>query len=88
MDTAVILEVKKLLALGESSNEHEAKLAIFRAQELLAKHKLPLKEIKEYQYAKINVIENKTEHKVCLFHIKTLINFMNNYYLITNNITV
>lgn len=58
MDTAIISKIKKLLALGESSNEHEAKLAMLKAQELLAKHKISLKEIEDYQ--DINVIEGKT----------------------------
>lgn len=58
MDTSVILKIKKLLALGESSNEHEAKLAMLKAQELLAKHKISLKEMNEYQ--EVNVVEGKT----------------------------
>ncbi len=41
----IIDKVKKLLALSESPNEHEAKLALQRAQELLQKHNLTTKDI-------------------------------------------
>ena len=47
MDTKVIEKIQKLLALSESSNENEAHAAMLRAQALLAKHKLSLKEVKE-----------------------------------------
>ncbi|WP_072743159.1 DUF2786 domain-containing protein [Sporanaerobacter acetigenes] len=59
MNENIILRIKKLLALSESSNEHEAKVAMLKAQELLVKHKLSIKEIKEYK--EINVIEEKTD---------------------------
>lgn len=49
MDRNIVEKIKKLLALSESSNEHEAKLAMLKAQELLAKHKLSLKEVKEFK---------------------------------------
>lgn len=38
-------KIKKLLRLSNSSNENEAKLAIQKAQELLAKHKLSLSDV-------------------------------------------
>ncbi|CAH2213257.1 DUF2786 domain-containing protein [Tepidibacter aestuarii] len=60
MENKIISKIKKLFALSESSNENEAKVALIKAQELLAKHKLSIKEIKEYQDTKTNVIENKT----------------------------
>lgn len=49
MDTKIIEKIKKLLALGESSNENEAKVAMLKAQELLAKHKLSMKEVKKFK---------------------------------------
>lgn len=58
VETNIILRIKKLLALSESSNENEAKLALLKAQELLIKHKLSLKEIEEHK--NIDVIEGKT----------------------------
>ncbi|WMM26685.1 DUF2786 domain-containing protein [Tissierella sp. MB52-C2] len=58
MDTTIVLRIKKLLALSESSNEYEAKSAMLKAQELLVKHKISLKEIEEHK--DINVIEGKT----------------------------
>lgn len=60
MKNKIINKIKKLLALSESSNEHEAKVALIKSQELLIKHKLSIKDIKEYKDIKINVIENKT----------------------------
>ena len=42
MDEKLIEKIKKLLALSESSNENEAKIAMLKAQELLAKHKLSI----------------------------------------------
>jgi uncharacterized protein YoaH (UPF0181 family) len=49
LDTKVVEKIQKLLALGESSNEHEAQLSMLKAQELLAKHKLSLKEVSEFK---------------------------------------
>jgi hypothetical protein len=49
MDEKIIVKVQKLLALSESSNENEAQLSLLKAQELLAKHKLSLKEVKEFK---------------------------------------
>lgn len=59
MDKNIIIKIKKLLALSESSNEHEAKLAMLKAQELLAKNKLSMKEINGYK--NINVTEERTD---------------------------
>lgn len=49
MDIKLIEKIKKLLALSESSNKHEAESALLKAQELLAKHKLSIKEVKEFK---------------------------------------
>ena len=48
MNNKIVEKIQKLLALSESSNEHEAQLSMLKAQELLAKHKLSLKEVKEF----------------------------------------
>ena len=45
MKSAVIEKVKKLLALANSSNEHEAALAASHAQRLLAEHNLAMADI-------------------------------------------
>ncbi len=58
MEDTIILRIKKLLALSESSNEYEAKVAMLKAQELLVKHKISLKEIEEHK--NINVTEGET----------------------------
>lgn len=44
-NTAVIEKIKKLLALANSSNEHEAALAAGHAQRLLAEHNLAMADI-------------------------------------------
>ncbi len=58
MEDNIILRIKKLLALSENSNEYEAKVSMLKAQELLVKHKLSLKEIEDHK--DINVIEGTT----------------------------
>ena len=40
-------KIKKLLALAESSNEHEAKAALLKAKELMAEHKLSEMDVKD-----------------------------------------
>ena len=47
MNNKIVDKIRKLLALSESSNEHEAKLAMLKAQELLAKHKMTLKDVED-----------------------------------------
>ncbi|WP_142413086.1 DUF2786 domain-containing protein [Hathewaya massiliensis] len=59
MDIKVVEKIKKLLALSESNNEHEAKASLLKAQELLAKHKLSLKEVKEFK-----IYNNSIKEKV------------------------
>ncbi|SFR07108.1 DUF2786 domain-containing protein [Desulfoscipio geothermicus] len=61
MDTKLIEKIQKLLALSESSNRHEAELAMLKAQELLAKNKLSLKEVKEFKTFSSAIKENITK---------------------------
>jgi hypothetical protein len=49
LDNKIVEKIQKLLALSESSNENEAQLSMLKAQELLAKHKLSLEEVKEFK---------------------------------------
>ena len=56
MENKVIDKIKKLMALSKSSNEHEAQLAMTRAQELLLKHHLTMDDIKDKE-AGLKVIE-------------------------------
>lgn len=46
IDQNIIEKINKLLALGQSPNEHEAKLAMINAQKLLTKHNLSMHDIK------------------------------------------
>ncbi len=49
MSEELIEKIQKLLSLSESSNEHEAKVAMLKAQELLAKHKLSMQEVTSFK---------------------------------------
>lgn len=49
MNIKIVEKIQKLLALSKSSNENEAQLSLLKAQELLVKHKLSLKEVKEFK---------------------------------------
>lgn len=49
MDNQVVDKIKKLLSLSESSNENEARAAMLKAQALLIKHKLSMKEVQDYK---------------------------------------
>ena len=42
-------KIKKLLALAESPNEHEAKAALLKARQLMAEHKLMEAEVKDVE---------------------------------------
>ena len=55
-------KIAKLLALAESPNENEAKLALLKARKLMAKHKLSEKDIE---------ITSKRNVKKHFFHSKT-----------------
>ena len=57
MDIKLVERIKKLLALSQSSNENEAHLAILKAQMLLAKHKLTMKEVNEFKINNSSVKE-------------------------------
>jgi len=60
LNNKLIVKIQKLLALSESSNKHEAELCMLKAQELLAKHKLSLKEIKEHKIFNSAIKEKRT----------------------------
>ena len=61
MDEKLVKKIQKLLALSESNNEHEAQLAMLKAQELLIKHKLSLKDVKEFKTYNDSIKEKKTK---------------------------
>jgi len=60
----IIIKIKKLLALSKSSNEYEAQNAITKAQMLMVKHKLSMKEIDNCNDNQIVIKNNKTGIKV------------------------
>lgn len=55
MQENIIIKIKKLLTLSESSNENEAKVAMLKAQELLVKHKLTMKDINNLEVEDIKI---------------------------------
>ncbi|KAB3535652.1 DUF2786 domain-containing protein [Alkaliphilus pronyensis] len=59
MNAKIVEKIKKLLALSESSNEYEAQLSMLKAQELLVRHKLSLKEVRESK-----IYDSKIKEKV------------------------
>ncbi|CAA7602008.1 Domain of unknown function DUF2786 [Acididesulfobacillus acetoxydans] len=61
MDAKIIEKIKKLLALSQSSNSYEAELAMLKAQELLVKHKLSLKAVKEFTAVNSDIKDNVTQ---------------------------
>ena len=46
-------KIKKLLALAESPNEHEAKAALLKARQLMAEHKITELELKDVEKQKV-----------------------------------
>ena len=62
----VVEKIQKLLALANSSNEHEAKLAAQKATELLTKHNLSLQDIavSERDYCAVHFAGNKSRKAV------------------------
>lgn len=60
----IIERVKKLLALANSSNENESESAMLKAQELMAKHKLQMKDISIEEKSKVIDEESNFEYTV------------------------
>ena len=52
-------KIRKLLALSESDNEHEAKAALLKAKMLMAQHKISEKELDELQSKKVKQINTQ-----------------------------
>ena len=56
----LIEKIKKLLSLSESNNENESKVAMIKAQELLIKHKLSMKEVTDFKISNNKIEDKKT----------------------------
>jgi len=56
-DQKIIDRVRKLRALGESTNQHEAELAIARANELMEKHQLSMTDVEVRDIDKSQIIK-------------------------------
>lgn len=61
MNMKIVEKIQKLLALSESSNEHEAQVSMLKAQQLLIKHKLSLREVKEFKVFNSDIKEKKSK---------------------------
>lgn len=59
----IILKIQKLLALSKSSNENEAQNAMLKAQQLLIKYKLSIKDIEGYCRESIKIENFDTEQR-------------------------
>ena len=59
----IILKIQKLLALSKSSNENEAQNAMLKAQQLLIKYKLSIKDVEVYSRESIKVESFDTEQR-------------------------
>lgn len=72
----IIEKIKKLLALATSSNEHEARLAADKAQQLLVAHNLKLQDVEgtNKAYTICEQSENKTRCSVQHKYVMSLIN--------------
>lgn len=84
----IIMKIQKLLALSKSSNEHEANNAIMKAQMLMIKHKLSIKEVDNYKDINIVIKENETGIKVRQqWKMKLALTIGDNFgcYVYTNN---
>lgn len=55
-----MFKIQKLLALSKSSNENEAQNAMLKAQSLLIKYKLSIKDVEHHNPESIKVNENST----------------------------
>ena len=54
MEQEIVKKIKKLLALSQSDNKHEAESAMLKAQELLVKYNLEIKEVNEFKEQDVN----------------------------------
>lgn len=59
----IIIKIKKLLALGKSTNENEAHNAILKAQSLMAKNKITELDVESYTNTNIKIEDFKTKEK-------------------------
>ena len=71
-------KIKKLLALAESPNEHEAKAALLKAKELMAEHKLSELDVKdtgkkEVKEVLLEGMQASTRHNPWIIPLSTVI---------------
>jgi hypothetical protein len=90
MEDKIIAKIQKLLALGQSDNEHEAQLAMQRANDLMEKHQLSMSQIDvdkldstgiteedytvEGQKMKLKWIQTLASAAACMFDGQVLVN--------------
>ena len=59
MDKDYKEKIRKLLALAESPNEHEARAALLKARQLMAEHKLTETELKDVEKQQVKDVLRK-----------------------------
>ena len=59
VDSGIIKKIQKLLALASSSNENEAQAAMMKAQEMLAKYKLTMRDVQS-TYPESKAVKKRT----------------------------
>jgi hypothetical protein len=82
MDTPkeIIEKLRKLLRLGESSNIHEAELAMQRAQELATKWKISLAELSEADQAPEDFVREDVRFQKRTFHQRFIDRIINKHF--------
>ncbi len=58
-------KIKKLLALSESPNEHEARAVLLKARQLMAEHKLAETELEDPVKQKVSLMPRITFEIIC-----------------------
>lgn len=83
MNTKLIDRIQKLLSLATSPNEHEAKLAAAKANEMLVKHNLSISDV-ELQARTDDSYENREvgTYKVMPFEARWVIKIMDRHFFV------
>ncbi|WP_028583783.1 DUF2786 domain-containing protein [Desulfogranum mediterraneum] len=79
-DQKILEKIRKLLALGESANEHEASLALAKAGSLLRRHQLSLASLSEEQPLIQRTIN--TGRQRMAVHLKSICSLLNTFFYV------
>lgn len=81
MDNKFIEKIKKLLALAQSDNENEAKLAAEKAQELIVRHNIKIQSLKKEnkEFIHMTLLSNQPYMKP---HVDSITNILVKYFFV------